>query len=100
MFLNAMIGDTGPKVSCIATVISGRTRSITVGEYNANTGATINAAYSLDRAETVGSLEVGKQMDAVVVHGPAIDLVRVGADVIRFVIKKGRCVSGEHDARR
>jgi imidazolonepropionase len=63
-------------------------------------GATINAAYSLDRAETVGSLEVGKQMDAVVVHGPAIDLVRVGADVIRFVIKRGRCVSGEYDARR
>ena len=55
-------------------------------------GATINAAYSLDRHKRVGSLEVGKQMDAVVVRGPAIDLIRVGADTIRAVVKKGRIV--------
>ena len=54
--------------------------------------ATINAAASLDRHDRVGSLEVGKQMDAVVVDGAAIDLVRVGADTIRAVIKKGRLV--------
>ena len=56
-------------------------------------GATINAAYSLDRHERVGSLEPGKQMDAVVVHGPAIDLIRVGADTLRAVVKRGRLVS-------
>lgn len=55
-------------------------------------GATINAAYSLDRADRLGSLETGKQMDAVVVDGPAIDLVRVGAATIRAVVKKGRIV--------
>jgi len=55
-------------------------------------GATINAAYALDRHDRVGSLEPGKQMDAVVIDGPAIDLVRIGADVIRAVIKKGRVV--------
>jgi imidazolonepropionase-like amidohydrolase len=38
--------------------------------------ATINAAYALDRHAVVGSLEPGKQMDAVIVDGPAIDLVR------------------------
>jgi imidazolonepropionase len=54
--------------------------------------ATINAAYSLDRHARVGSLEPGKQMDAVVVRGPAIDLIRVGADTIRAVVKKGRIV--------
>jgi len=54
--------------------------------------ATINAAASLDRHDRVGSLEVGKQMDAVVVDGAAIDLVRVGADTIRAVIKKGKIV--------
>ena len=32
-------------------------------------GATINAAYSLDRQAAVGSLEPGKQMDAVIVDG-------------------------------
>jgi imidazolonepropionase len=55
-------------------------------------GATINAAYALDRHADVGSLEVGKQMDAVIVAGPAIDLVRVGADTIRGVVKKGQVV--------
>ena len=54
--------------------------------------ATINAAYALDRHDVVGSLEPGKQMDAVVVDGPAIDLIRVGADTIRTVVKKGRVV--------
>jgi imidazolonepropionase len=57
-------------------------------------GATINAAYALDRHDRVGSLEPGKQMDAVVVDGPAIDLVRVGAETIRAVIKRGRVVAG------
>ena len=55
-------------------------------------GGTINAAYSIDRHARIGSLEVGKQMDAVVVAGPAIDLIRVGADTVRAVIKKGRVV--------
>jgi imidazolonepropionase len=55
-------------------------------------GATINAAYALDRHDLIGSLEPGKQMDAVIVDGPAIDLMRVGADTIRTVIKKGRIV--------
>ena len=60
-------------------------------------GATINAAYSLDRHEEIGSLEAGKQMDAVIVDGPAIDLMRVGARTIRAVIKKGRIVARQAD---
>jgi imidazolonepropionase len=54
--------------------------------------STINAAYALDRHDRVGSLEVGKQLDAVIVGGPAIDLIRVGAETIQAVIKKGRVV--------
>ena len=42
-------------------------------------GVTINAAYSLDRHDRIGSLEPGKQMDAVLVHGPAVNLLRVNA---------------------
>jgi imidazolonepropionase len=57
-------------------------------------GATINAAYSLDRAASVGSLEPGKLMDAVLVAGDAIDLIRVGAASIAGVIKRGTIVSG------
>ena len=58
-------------------------------------GATINAAYALDRHDRVGSLEPGKQMDAVIVDGPAIDLIRVGAETIRAVVKKGQASSAD-----
>jgi imidazolonepropionase len=56
-------------------------------------GATINGAYSLDRDTSIGSLEAGKLMDAVVIDGDAIDLIRVGASTIKHVIKRGRLVS-------
>ena len=57
-------------------------------------GATINAAYSLDRQASVGSLEPGKLMDAVLIAGNAIDLIRVGAPSIAGVIKRGEFVVG------
>lgn len=56
--------------------------------------ATINAAWSLDCADTVGSLESGKLMDAVVVKGDLAELLRIGAPSIRAVIKRGRVVHG------
>jgi imidazolonepropionase len=57
-------------------------------------GATINAAWSLERSDRVGSLEPGKQMDAVLVKGDAINLIRVGAPAIAGVIKRGAFVAG------
>ena len=57
-------------------------------------GATINGAYSLDRAADRGSLEPGKLADAVIVEGDAINLIRVGAPAIAAVVKKGCIVSG------
>lgn len=56
--------------------------------------ATINAAWSLDRSDTIGSLQPGKQMDATFVNGDAINLIRVGAPSIAAVMKRGRCVAG------
>ncbi|MGD9901973.1 MAG: imidazolonepropionase [Vicinamibacterales bacterium] len=56
--------------------------------------ATANAAAALRRADRVGSLEVGKQLDAVVLDGPIADLVRVGAPVVRAVVKRGAIVAG------
>jgi imidazolonepropionase len=61
--------------------------------------ATINAAWSLDCADRVGSLEPGKQLDAVLVRGGLDELVRVGAPAIRIVIKRGRVVFGDTDSR-
>lgn len=55
--------------------------------------ATINAAASIDRDETIGSLEPGKQLDAVIVSGMLTDLIKVGGPVIRQVIKRGRVVA-------
>jgi imidazolonepropionase len=54
--------------------------------------ATINGACSLDRQASVGSLEPGKLMDAVLIHGDAIDLIRVGAATIAGVVKRGQLV--------
>ncbi len=59
------------------------------------TAATINAAWSLDRAHDVGSLEPGKLADAVIVHGEATDLLRVGTNAIAGVLKRGRGVAGD-----
>jgi imidazolonepropionase len=56
--------------------------------------ATVNAAYALDRHDRVGTLEPGKQCDAVVVRGAPTELLRVGADAIRMVIKRGSVVAG------
>ena len=54
--------------------------------------ATINGAFSLDRHASAGSLEAGKLMDAVLIDGDAIDLIRVGAATIAAVIKRGEMV--------
>ena len=54
--------------------------------------STLNAAWSLDRADCIGSLEPGKLMDAVIVHGELTELLRVGTAAIRDVIKRGKVV--------
>ena len=55
-------------------------------------GATINGAWSLDIADAAGSLEPGKLADAVIVHGEAINLIRMGMTSIAAVVKRGRVV--------
>jgi imidazolonepropionase len=55
-------------------------------------GATLNAAASIDRAGLVGSLETGKQLDAVIVRGALADLIRVGGPVISHVVKRGQVI--------
>jgi imidazolonepropionase len=60
---------------------------------------TANAAFSLDRHEEVGSIEVGKRADLVILSSPRLlDLVRVGVGAVRTVVKDGRVVV--RDGRR
>jgi imidazolonepropionase len=54
--------------------------------------STINAAYAVDRHDRVGSLEPGKQLDAVLIDGEAVDLLKVGVPAIRSVVKRGMLV--------
>jgi imidazolonepropionase len=57
--------------------------------------ATINSAWSLDCSHEVGSLEPGKLADAVLVRGDAINLIRVGAQAITAVMKRGTIRYGD-----
>jgi imidazolonepropionase len=57
------------------------------------TAATLNAAASLGLAGEVGSLEVGKCADLVVLRSSRLlELVRIGVPLIRFVVKGARVV--------
>jgi imidazolonepropionase len=57
-------------------------------------GVTLNAAWALDRADEVGSLEPGKLADIVILDGDPVDLLRTGAVAIAAVIKRGAVVHG------
>jgi imidazolonepropionase len=54
---------------------------------------TANAAFSLDLDREVGSVEVGKRADLVILRSARLlDLLRVGVGAIRTVVKDGRAV--------
>jgi len=58
------------------------------------TAATINAAYAIDRGTEVGSLEVGKKADAIILNVPNHKFVgyRFGVNLVEKVVKDGRLV--------
>jgi imidazolonepropionase len=58
------------------------------------TAATINAAHAIGRASEVGSLEVGKKADVIVLDVPNHKFLgyRFGVNLVDKVIKNGRLV--------
>ena len=58
------------------------------------TGSTINAAYAIDRADTVGSLEKGKKADILIMNitEPAHIPYYFGTNLVKTVIKDGKTV--------
>lgn len=60
------------------------------------TAVTLNAAAAIDRAEEIGSLEVGKQGDLLIWDAPNLDFVfyRFGNNLVKQVVKKGQKVVG------
>ncbi len=60
------------------------------------TAVTLNAAAAIDRADSIGSVEVGKQADLVIWDAPDLDYLayRMGSNLTRIVIKKGKVQGG------
>jgi imidazolonepropionase len=58
------------------------------------TAATLNAAAALGRAGRLGSIEVGKQADLVVLDAPSAEhlVYHFGVNLVRHVVKAGRIV--------
>lgn len=58
-------------------------------------GMTINAAYGVDRAGEIGSLEVGKKADIVIFDAPNIEYIvyHFGINHVNTVIKAGKAVA-------
>ncbi|MCL2568846.1 MAG: imidazolonepropionase [Oscillospiraceae bacterium] len=56
------------------------------------TAVTLNAAAALDRAESVGSLEVGKRADIVIWEADSLDYLcaRFGSNLVHTVVKNGK----------
>jgi imidazolonepropionase len=57
-------------------------------------GMTLNAAHALDRAEDIGSLEVGKKADLVIFDAPNLEYIvyHFGINHVDTVIKNGKAV--------
>ena len=63
------------------------------------TAATINAAYAIDRAKKIGSIESGKQADIIIldIEHPSQLPYFFGANLVRTVIKNGRVIWDRKD---
>ncbi|WP_457577344.1 amidohydrolase family protein, partial [Desulfomarina sp.] len=61
------------------------------------TAATLNSAYAIDRAETVGSLDLGKRADFLLLDGesPAILAYHGGVSPVKEVYISGKKVTGK-----
>jgi imidazolonepropionase len=58
--------------------------------------ATLNAAYAIGRGAEIGSLEVGKQADVLILETPNYRHLayRVGENLVETVVKRGEVVYG------
>lgn len=59
------------------------------------TAVTLNAAAAINRADSVGSLEPGKQADVVLWNAPDLDFLmyHFGTNLVKTVIKRGQTIS-------
>ena len=55
---------------------------------------TINAAKAIGREKSIGSIEIGKQADLIILNAPSYDFLsyRIATNMVKKVIKKGQIV--------
>jgi imidazolonepropionase len=77
-----------PLLFALATLYMGITVEETV------TALTLNGAAAIDRANTIGSLDIGKKGDAVILEFPSYRFIpyHIGVNTVEKVIKNGRLV--------
>lgn len=76
-------------------VIALACRAMKITPAQAIAAATINSAHAIQRSETIGSIEVGKQADMLILNVPDYRQLgyRYGTNLVRQVIKRGRAYS-------
>jgi imidazolonepropionase len=69
-------------------------RYLKLTQAQALAAATINAAHAIGRGAAIGSIEIGKQADVLIMSVPDYRLIgyRYGTNLVRTVIKRGRVV--------
>jgi imidazolonepropionase len=75
-------------------ILSLATLGMGLGVAEALTASTLNAAAAIGRAEEIGSIEVGKHADLVVIREPSYHhlVYHYGVNPVQHVVKKGRVV--------
>ena len=93
----ALASDLNPG-SCfsesIPLIFALATLYMNIGIEEAITAFTINGAAALGRADSIGSLDIGKYGDVIILHYPSYQFIpyHVGISTVEKVIKRGRLV--------
>lgn len=76
-------------------VIALACRNMKLTPAEAIAASTINSAYAIRRSDAIGSIEVGKQADMLILSVPDYRQVgyRYGTNLVKQVIKRGRVYS-------
>jgi imidazolonepropionase len=93
----ALASDFNPG-SCftqsIPLIVALATLCMNISTEEAITALTLNAAAAVDRADTIGSIDRGKQADLIILEYPSYTFIpyHIGMSTVETVIKKGRIV--------
>ncbi|MBS4030134.1 MAG: imidazolonepropionase [Clostridiales bacterium] len=95
----ALSTDSNPGSSptqAMALILSLACLGMKMKPAEALTAATINAAYAIDRGHLVGSLEVGKKADILIMDAPNYNYIpyHYGINLVETVFKNGKKVVG------